>query len=269
VRRAGAGIIGSVSGVGKGIEQKLEGLVEGFFTKVFRSGLQPVEVGKRIVREMGDGRTVSVNRTYAPNEFRVFMGSDDHERFLQMEGGLKKEFSEVVIEAAKDNRWNLMGLPEITFEEVDGYVKGEFKVEASFASAPEEQNRVSTHEPKAGDPQSTGAISFGAAKKLGIAAGNPQLLLLDDAGNPSEKISLTKQLLVIGRMSSNDIVISDANISRRHAELRKDGSRWVLKDLGSTNGTVVNGKLASEHALKDGDRLTFGTSELVFKEATG
>lgn len=264
-----AGIIASVSGVGKGIEQKLEGLVEGFFTKVFRSGLQPVEVGKRIVREMGDGRTVSVNRTYAPNEFRVLMGQEDYERFTQMEGGLQKEFSEVVIEAAKDNRWNLMGLPQITFEAVDGFVRGEFKVEASFATAPEEQNRVSTHEPKAGDPLSTGAISFNSAEKLGVAAGNPQLLLLDDSGSPAEKISLTKDHLVVGRMSSNDIVLSDANVSRRHAELRKDGSRWVVKDLGSTNGTVVNGKLASEHPLKDGDRLTFGTSELVFKEAAG
>lgn len=253
--------------MGKGIEQKLEGLVEGFFVKVFKSGLQPVEVGKRIVREMGDGRTVSVNRTYAPNEFRVLMGQEDYERFSQMERGLQKEFSEVVIEAAKENRWNLMGLPEITFEEVDGFVRGEFKVEASFATPAEEQNRVSTHEPKADDPLSTGAISLGAAEKLGMAAGNPQLLLMGEDGAPAETISLTREPVVIGRMSSNDIVLSDSNVSRRHAELRRNGSEWVVKDLGSTNGTIVNGRPASEHPLKDGDRLTFGTSELVFKAA--
>jgi hypothetical protein len=97
-----AGIIHVVMGVGKGIEQRLEGLVEGFFTKVFRSGLQPVEVGRRILREMAEGKTVSVNRVYAPNEFRVVMGPDDHRRFSQMEAGLQREFSELVIDQAKE-----------------------------------------------------------------------------------------------------------------------------------------------------------------------
>ena len=66
-------------GVAKSIEQRLEGLVEGFFTRAFRSGLQPIEVGRRILREMGENKTLSVNRVYAPNEFRVLMGPDDHE----------------------------------------------------------------------------------------------------------------------------------------------------------------------------------------------
>src|SRR5919106_4842958 len=104
-------------GVAKSIEQRLENLVEGFFTKMFRSGLQPVEVGRRILREMAENKTVSVNRVYVPNEFRVLMGSDDFDRFKQMEAGLQREFSELVIEAAKENRWNLMGIPKIEFVE--------------------------------------------------------------------------------------------------------------------------------------------------------
>src|SRR3989337_2268002 len=84
-------------GVAKSIERRLEGLLEGFFAKVFRSGLQPVEVGRRILREMAESKTVSVNRIYAPNEFRVVMGADDYGRFSQMEAGLQREFTEFAI----------------------------------------------------------------------------------------------------------------------------------------------------------------------------
>jgi hypothetical protein len=256
-------------GVGKSIEQRLEGLVEGFFTKVFRSGLQPIEVGRKILREMGDGKTLSVNRVYAPNEFMVTMGPDDYARFSGMESGLQKEFSELVIQSAKENRWNLMGLPEIKFLEDEDLGKGEFSVEASFAAAADERPRVSTHEPSRSDPSSTRAIVTGTAERMGLANNTPQLLVLDPDGRPAEKISITREPVVIGRLSSSDVVLSDANVSRRHAEIRKEGGRWIVVDLGSTNGTVVNGKLAGQHELNDGDRLTFGTSELQFKLPVG
>jgi hypothetical protein len=265
VRGEDAGIIGCV-GVAKGIEQRLEGLVEGFFTKVFRSGLQPIEVGRRILREMAEGKTVSVNRVYTPNEFNVLIGADDYSRFSQMESGLEKEFTELIIESAKENRWNLMGLPKVTFEEHDGFGKGEFRVEASF-SAKEDRPQVATHEPSAADPSQTGAMSLHTADRLGLASGQPQLLVLDTSGKPSEKVSLTRAPVTIGRLSNNDVVLSDSNVSRRHAELRKEGAAWFVRDLGSTNGTVVNGKPISDQELKEGDRLSFGTSELVFKTA--
>jgi hypothetical protein len=260
------GSTGRVS-VAKGIEKKLEGLVEGFFTRVFRSGLQPIEVGRRILREMGDAKTLSVNRVYVPNEFHVVMGSEDHERFSQMEAGLQKEFGELVIENAKENRWNLMGLPQITFESQEGMGRGEFHVESSFSSSADQPSQVATHEPRVDDPSATGAISLRTAEKMGLARANPQLVVLNELGEPAESISITREPVVIGRMSSNDIVLTDSNVSRRHAELRRVEGTWVLRDLGSTNGTVVNGKLAGEHRLQDGDRLTFGTSELIFKAA--
>jgi hypothetical protein len=253
-------------GVAKSIEQRLEGLVEGFFTKVFRSGLQPVEVGRRMLREMAEGKTVSVNRIYAPNEFRVLMGPDDYARFDQMESGLAKEFSELVIEQAKENRWNLMGLPKISFVETEGMGKGEFKVEASLSADPDmEAPSVSTRQPAVDDADSTRAISSDAADRLGVAGSGAGLVVLDSEGRPAERISITRAPVVIGRLSTNDVVLSDSNVSRRHAELRRDEDGWVLVDLGSTNGTLVNGKLAKEHALSDGDRLAFGTSELIFE----
>ena len=252
-------------GVAKKVEERLESLVEGFFTRVFRSGLQPVEVGRRIIREMGEGKTVSVNRIYVPNEFRIEMGTEDYERFSQMESGLQKEFSEIVIQSAKENRWNLMGMPEIFFEENEGMKRGQFKVESSLTSDPGRSDKVSTREPNADDPSLTRAISFNTADKLGLSASGPELIVLDGRGEPSERISITRDPIVIGRMSSSDVVLADSNVSRRHAELRKTTEGWVLIDLGSTNGTLVNGKLAREHRLSDGDRLSFGTSELLFR----
>lgn len=252
-------------GVGRSIEQRLEGLVEGFFTKVFRSGLQPIEVGRRILREMGDGKTLSVNRVYTPNEFTVRMGPDDYQRFSGMEAGLRKEFTDLVIQSAKENRWNLMGLPEIEFEEEKRMGRGEFRVDASFAAAPEERPRISTREPSKDDPGATKAVPSDTAERLGLDRGRPQLLVLDPSGKAVERISLTRDPVVIGRISNSDVVLSDPNVSRRHAEIRRNDDLWILVDLGSTNGTLVNGKLAGEHTLKDGDRLTIGTSELQFK----
>ena len=108
-----------------------------------------------------------------------------------------------------------------------------------------------------------------APRKAAIIEGalKGKTLDLDDDGKPKERISITREPVVIGRLSSSDVVLSDPNVSRRHAELRRDSGRWTLVDLGSTNGTLVNGKLAKEHALKDGDRIAFGTSELLFKSA--
>ena len=255
-------------GVARDLEKRLEGLMEGFFTKVFRSGLQPVEVGRRILREMEENRTVSVNRTYAPNDFQVFIGPDDYARFEPMAEGLRREFSELVIDKAKERRFNLMGLPKIAFINEEKLGKGEFRVEAALAADPDRKApQVSTREPKsAQDADSTRAISSHTAEKMGIERSKgAELLVLDESGKPRERISLTRTPITIGRLSTNDVVISDSNVSRRHAELRRNGDGWTLVDLGSTNGSVVNGKLAKEHALKSGDRISFGTSELEFR----
>jgi hypothetical protein len=260
------GIIASSMGVAKSIERRLEGLMEGFFTRVFRSGLQPVEVGRRILRERGENKTVSVNKIYAPNDFRVVMGADDHRRFSQMEAGLQREFSDLVIEQAKQNRWNLMGTPKIRFEAVDGLGKGEFKVEAGLAADADAQApRAATREPKEGDAGATAAISFDTAQRLGLDRSGAELVVLDEGGKPRERISLTRTPVVVGRLSTTDVVLSDPNVSRRHAELRRDGDAWLVVDLGSTNGTMVNGKLAKEHRLSDGDKISFGSSELQFR----
>jgi Protein of unknown function (DUF3662)/FHA domain len=253
-------------GVAKSIEQRLENIVEGFFTKVFRSGLQPVEIGRRIVREMGENKTVSVNRIYAPNDFTVVMGTEDHGRFASMKSGLQREFSDLVIDAAKENRWNLMGIPRIDFVESEDYKRGEFRVEASLTADPDVRSSpVSTHQPDAAGASMTRAVASNTADRLGLASSGAELVVLDDSGREKDRIAITRAPVTIGRLSTNDVVLSDPNVSRRHAELRRSSSGWMLADLGSTNGTLVNGKLAHEHKIAHGDKIAFGTSELVFE----
>ncbi|MDQ4029045.1 MAG: DUF3662 domain-containing protein [Actinomycetota bacterium] len=257
-------------GVVRKVEQRLESLVEGFFTKVFRSGLQPVEVARRILREMGENKTVSVNRTYAPNEFRIAMGSDDYGRFTPMEAGLRREFSDLVIDAAKENRWNLMGMPRISFVEDDSLGQGEFRVEASLTADPDVRApRVSTHQPNEENLKATHAISSGTAERLGLSPPGAELVVLQGRNRAKERIAITRAPVTIGRLSTNDVVLADSNVSRRHAELRRSGEGWHLVDLGSTNGTAVNGRPISEHSLVHGDRITIGTSELMFEIKAG
>lgn len=257
-------------GVVRKVEQRLESLVEGFFTKVFRSGLQPVEVARRILREMGENKTVSVSRTYAPNEFRIAMGSDDHGRFAPMEAGLRREFSDLVIDAAKENRWNLMGVPRISFVEDESLGQGEFRVEASLTADPDVRApRVSTRQPNEDNLKATRAISSGTAERLGLSGSGAELVVLQGRGRPKERIAITRAPVTIGRLSTNDVVLADSNVSRRHAELRRSGDGWQLVDLGSTNGTAVNGRPISEHSLVHGDRITIGTSELMFEIKAG
>jgi Protein of unknown function (DUF3662)/FHA domain len=257
-------------GVVRKVEQRLENLVEGFFTKVFRSGLQPVEVARRILREMAENKTVSVNRTYAPNEFRIAIGPDDFGRFHPMEAGLQREFSDLVIDAAKENRWNLMGVPRISFVEAEDLGQGEFRVEASLSADPDVRaSRVSTRQPKEENLKATRAISSGTAERLGLAQSGAELVVLDDRGRAKERIAITRAPVTIGRLSTNDVVLADANVSRRHAELRRSGNAWEVVDLGSTNGTAVNGRPITEHSLVHGDRVTIGTSELMFEIKPG
>jgi FhaA, N-terminal domain/FHA domain len=267
VSTTGDGDNRAIMGVARSIEQRLEGLVEGFFTKLFRSGLQPVEVGRRILREMAEGKTVSVNRIYVPNEFEVTMGAEDHARFVGMEGQLVREFSDLVIDEAKQNRWNLMGVPLISFQPDDKMGRGEFKVEASLAAdASLGAPRASTHEPAGdADPSLTRAISLDSAQRLGFSSRSALLEVLGDSGEVKERISLASSPVTVGRLSINDIVLGDSNVSRRHAEFRSDGGQWVLTDLGSTNGSLINGKPVTQRQLKDGDRLTFGSTDLVFR----
>jgi hypothetical protein len=219
-------------------EKRLESAVEGIFAKAFRSGVQPVELAKRVLREMDDGRQVRTRGVTAPNRFVFRLGPEDYDRFRSAEESLAAELRQVVRDSAKERGWGLVGPPEIAFEEDDSIRKGQFRCDASLAEGD--------------DPE---------------AAARPaaELVLVSGGRASSKAFPISKPVTTIGRQTDCDVVLSDGAASRHHAELRNEGSAFTIQDLGSTNGTRVNGAAVMEQELQDGDRLTIGETELEFR----
>ena len=210
-------------------ERRLERLVEGAFAKAFRSGLQPVELGRRLSREMDLQRTVGVHGLIVPNQFKVALSSDDAERFASFSDALVRELSEAVREHARDEGYHFVGPVLVELETDSSLGKGEFLVAGEILEGPG-----------------------------GHAAGS---LSLPDGS----RITLGDDPVTIGRQAECDVVLSDTNVSRKHAEVRRQGEEYVLIDLGSTNGSKVNGARVKEHPLNDGDEITLGKTLLRFE----
>ena len=217
-------------------ERRLGGLVEGFFASTFRSGLQPVELAKRMMREMDASKTVGVREVWAPNRYLFTLSESDGQRFEQAEQALVNELKQVVREAAAERGWGLVGPPEVEFQVDENLGKGRFECEASFVEGEEELA-----------PQP--------------AVGERGTIVL--AGGRS--VPLTEPEVTIGRLPECDIVVEDPGASRQHARIRRTDGGFVLVDLGSTNGTLVNDLPIREHVLENGDRITIGETVLEFR----
>jgi hypothetical protein len=218
-------------------ERRLGGLVEGFFATTFRSGLQPVELAKRMMREMDASKTVGVKEVWAPNRYVFTLSESDGQRFEQAEQALVGELKQVVREAAAERGWGLVGPPEVEFEVDPDLGKGRFGCDASFVQGEEEL----APQPAVGERGSLVRLADGVST------------------------ALAKPSVTIGRLPGCDVVVDDAGVSRQHARIRRTDGGFVLTDLGSTNGTMVNGEPIQEHVLEHGDRITIGETELEFR----
>jgi hypothetical protein len=225
-------------------ERRLEGVVEGFFAKTFRSGLNPVELAKRVLKEMDSGKSVGVKEVWAPNHFEIALSSVDRERFEQAELSLIAELKQVVREGAAERGWGLVGPPEVEFSTDERIGKGEFRVIASLVE---------------GEPEPAPA-RIGTARPARTRA----FLAFEDA-NGHKEFPLDKDTVTIGRLPASDITIADPGASRSHAEVRATDGGYEVVDLGSTNGTLVNGRRVGEQPLEDGDRITIGRTVIDFR----
>ncbi|MEO7430239.1 MAG: DUF3662 and FHA domain-containing protein [Acidimicrobiales bacterium] len=214
----------------RGFERRLERLVEGAFARAFKSGLRPIELGRRLVREMDDNRSVGVRGgTVVPNTFTVGLSASDLEQFEGVHDSLTRELADAAREHARDEGYSFMGPVEVLLEEDDKLHTGAFQI--------------------------TGRMVEGAG---GSGAGSIVL--------PSgDRFSLTESIITIGRHPDSNLVLADPNVSRNHAEIRPQGDRYVVVDLGSTNGSRINGVRIDSQALTDGDELTFGNTRMRFE----
>jgi Protein of unknown function (DUF3662)/FHA domain len=227
-------------GVLRNFESRLERGIEGFFKAAFRSGLQPIELAKRILREMEANKTVGVREVWVPNRYVLRVSQEDRDRFSGAEGALVRELENVVTEGARENGWGLVARPEVVFETDEGLKRGDLVIQAELteATGPATSRSVQV-------PDASGA----------------RLVLADDG----REWALDRDRSVIGRLAGSEIEIDDPGASRRHAEIRRQGGEFVVVDLGSTNGTLVNDSPISEATLEEGDRITIGRTVLEFR----
>jgi pSer/pThr/pTyr-binding forkhead associated (FHA) protein len=244
------------------IEQKIESLFEGAFGRAFRRNVQPVELARKLAKEMDDYKMVSVSQVYAPNEYVVYLSARDREQFESYEPALIKELEEYLGEHGRREGYLLLSRPQVSFRTDEDLEVGLFGISNRMIQrdVPEAEPDV---EPGAtriyrATPAETEAVS---AEELGMEPEQePATLTVNGTQHRIEK-----PVVVIGRSKDSDIRVPDPNVSRRHAEIRQEGSTFWIVDLDSTNGVAVNGRALKRAKLDDEDRITLGSTELVFR----
>lgn len=212
-------------------ERRLERGVEGVVGRVFRSGVRPVELGRKLVREMDVNRTVSVGgATMAPNDFVIVLCESDFEQFADMSGNLAHELEDLARSHAAGERYRFAGPVEVSFEV---------------------------------DPAQRPGVVVLHAKFKQPAPGSVTAHLVLPGG---QRVPLSDDVVTVGRQSDCTIVLGDQNASRRHAEVRPVDDGFVVVDLASTNGTKVNGANVTQHLLRPGDQIAFGATTVRFEQ---
>jgi hypothetical protein len=249
----------------RAIEQKIEALFEGVFGRAFRTNVQPVELARKLAKEMDDHRTVSVSRVYVPNEYTLYLSGADREQFADYEDSLISELAEYLSEHARRESYALLTPPNVLLETDDDLAVGEFGIatrmvqprRGKVADEPAEQvepGATMIYKPKTPPP----ATDIGSDEEPGV---DREVAVLSWEG---KTLRVDKRRVVLGRSRECDIQVEDPNVSRRHAELRQEGSTYWIVDLDSTNGIEVNGRRVKRAKLDPGDIFTVGSTDLTF-----
>ena len=248
----------------RNLEAKLGGLVEGAFSRAFKSNVQPVELAHKLAKEMEDNQTRSIAHVYVPNHYRVFLSPQDREQFSSYEPALRKELSDYLLEHARQEGLALTSRPAIEFMTDERLQVGEFGIQAQLLGAPEEEEEAAGVEvaPSAGDFGHTMVYSPDREARLLEPEPSRARALLVAEG---KRNVLSGETVTIGRSRDCDVVLSDPNISRHHAELRREGNSWAVVDLGSTNGVKLNRRRVDHAVLQAGDTITLGVTDLTFE----
>jgi FhaA, N-terminal domain/FHA domain len=243
----------------KHIEKRMESLVEGVFGRAFRRQIHPVEIAKGLTKQMDEGRMVSISRTYAPNDFTVHLSKEDAESIRAYQASLKDELIQYASTHAENKNYHLMTPPRIRFETEDTLRFGEFGVTAPQDTSG--QTRIFRTEESSGGEidQGTATISADEARRHGLAREIVEIVLGDEKHQLEGRGPWS-----VGRSQENDIVINDPNVSRKHARISRADNGFVVEDLGSTNGTLLDGAPIDRERIEGGDELTFGQSTARF-----
>ena len=280
----------------RSIEGSIERLFEGVFGRAFRTHVQPVELARKLAKEMDEHRSVSVSRVYVPNEYTVYLSPGDRQQFASYEGSLVGELQEYLTEHARRESYALLTPPRVRFLVDEDLAVGEFGIATRVAqpgdglpSLPEEAPpaKVSIPAPPVPAPPVPAPAPMPPAAAPQQAPATTMIYPARDWSDltptqvnepePAREVvtltvdgrahAITSPRFVMGRSRECDLSVTDGNASRRHAEIVREGDSYFVVDLGSTNGTEVNGKRVTREELTDGDRITLGATDIVFGRA--
>jgi Protein of unknown function (DUF3662)/FHA domain len=250
----------------RNLESRIADLVEGTFGRVFRTQVRPVEIARKLAREMDEHRTESVSRTYVPNEYVVWLGPEDRARFEGVEHEVADELAAYLLEHARRERLALVSRPQIEFRTDDALRLGEFGIQARLVRPAAGQASGGMEQAGHGH---TMVYSTAARTQEELGEARAQRRGRGVLVAEGKRMPLGQHGGVIGRSRDCDVVLSDSNVSRRHAEIRPDGhGGWAITDLGSTNGVRVNGRPIAQGRpapLQAGDALDIGTVDARFE----
>jgi hypothetical protein len=247
----------------RAIEQKIESLVEGVFGRAFRTNVQPVELARKLVKEMDDHRTVSVSRVYVPNEYTIYLSPHDRGQFQAYEDSLKLELQEYLAEHARREGYVMLSPPSVLFSTDDDLGLGVFGIATRMVQRGRKQL------PDTPAPKPAAATMVYRPRAEAAPPEEPDEAVVERESVwlnvDGQRHPVSKRVTVLGRGQDCDLQLADPNVSRRHAELRQEETSYWIVDLGSTNGTEVNGRRLRQSKLEDGDRITLGSTDVVFE----
>jgi hypothetical protein len=247
----------------RAIEQRLEKIFEGVFGRAFRTNVQPVELARKLAKEMDEHRSTSVTRIYVPNEYTIYLSSVDRTQFEGYESSLVAELEEYLSEHAARESYALLTPPHVVLETDDDLGVGEFGIATRMAQAGR-----SDGEPADEDAAEAGATMIYKPRTQPTEAVSVEELQVDRTVGvltwAGQRRILDKNRAVLGRSREVDVQIDDPNVSRRHAEVVQQGSAWWVIDLGSTNGVEVDGSRVQRARLNDGTSFVIGETTVTF-----
>lgn len=218
-------------------ERGLENAVDSIFSRAFKSEIKPIEIASSIKRAMDDRASVfSRERTVTPNVFEVALSEHDFAKVSEWdEDSVREELVSIAKKHAREQEYTFLGPIIITFEKADDVTRGKLVVRS--------------------------ATRRGAVAPATTRDASPQNPIIDVAG---ERYILTGAVTVIGRGSQADIQVDDSGVSRLHLELRVTPGGVIATDLGTTNGSFVEGHKIEAATLLDGNTITIGRTRIMF-----
>lgn len=241
-----------------GFENRLESVFEGFFSRSFKTGVQPLEIAKKLVKEMDGGRSLSITRTYAPNEFTVWLSQEDTAHLGTMQRTLARELADFLAAHAKERGYRLVAKPRVELHAQKGLRLGEIEVSGRVSEKKSVQEAG-----RAGTEGHTEVISAEELAREGRRLPPGELVVQGKTG--AAVMAIKAPVMTIGRAEANDLILPDPSVSRFHAEVEATEKGYVLRDLSSTNGTFLNGVLIASEYLEPGDRIRLGETEIEFR----